>query len=30
MESQKIVNLFDSNDTESKKFTTKRWYIIND
>ena len=30
MESQKIINLLDSNDNESQKFVTKRWYIIND
>ena len=30
MESQKIINLLDSNDSESQKFATKRWYIIND
>ena len=30
MESQKIINLLDTNDNESQKFTTKRWYIIND
>ena len=30
MESQKIINLLDSNDNESQKFGTKRWYIIND
>ena len=30
MESQKIINLLNSNDNESKKFATKRWYIIND
>ena len=30
MESQKIINLLDSNDNESEKFATKRWYIIND
>ena len=30
MESQKIINLLGSNDNESQKFTTKRWYIIND
>ena len=30
MESQKIINLLDSNDNESRKFATKRWYIIND
>ena len=30
MESQKIINLLDSNDNESQKFAAKRWYIIND
>ena len=30
MESQMIINLLDSNDNESQKFATKRWYIIND
>ena len=30
MESQKIINLLKNNDIESQKFTTKRWYIIND
>ena len=30
MESQKIIDLLDSNDNESQKFATKRWYIIND
>ena len=30
MESQKIINLLDSNDNESQKFATKRWYIIYD
>ena len=30
MESQKIINLLDTNDNESQKFATKRWYIIND
>ena len=30
MESQKIINLLDSNDNESQKFATKRWYLIND
>ena len=29
MECQKIINLLDSNDKESQKFATKRWYIIN-
>ena len=30
MESQKIVNLLNNNDIESQKFTTRKWYIIND
>ena len=30
MESQKIINLLDSNDNESQKFATKIWYVIND
>ena len=30
MESQKTINLLDSNENESQKFATKRWYIIND
>ena len=30
MESQKIINILGSNDNESQKFATKRWYIIND
>ena len=30
MESQKTINLLDSNDNESQKFATKSWYIIND
>ena len=30
MESQKIINLLGSSDSESQKFATKRWYIIND
>ena len=29
MESQEIINLLNSNDNESQKFATKRWYIIN-
>ena len=29
MENQKIVNLLDKIDTDSKHFTTKKWYIIN-
>ena len=28
MESQMTINLLDSNDNESQKFATKRWYII--
>ena len=30
MESQKIINLLNSNNTESPKFAPKRWYIIHD
>ena len=30
MESQKIVILLTNNDIESQKFTTRKWYIIND
>ena len=30
MENQKIVNLLDKYDTDSKHFATKKWYIIND
>ena len=30
MESQKIINLLDSNDDELQKSATKQWYIIND
>ena len=30
MESQKIINLLNSNDIESQKFTTKKWCIVND
>ena len=30
MENQKIINLLDQIDTDSKHFTTKKWYIIND
>ena len=30
MESQKLINLLDSNDNESQKFPTRRWYIVND
>ena len=30
MENQKIINLLDKIDTDSKHVTTKKWYIIND
>ena len=30
MESRKTIILLDSNDNESQKFATKRWYLIND
>ena len=30
MESEEIINLLDSNDNKSQKFTTQRWYIIDD
>ena len=30
MESQKIINLLNSNNNELQKFATKRWYIIQD
>ena len=30
MENQKIINLLDKFDTDSKHFATKKWYIIND
>ena len=30
MENQKIINLLDLTDTDSKHFATKKWYIIND
>ena len=30
MESQKIINLLNSNNNESQKFATKRWHIIQD
>ena len=30
MENQKIINLLDKIDTNSKHFTTKKWYIIDD
>ena len=30
MENQKIINLIENIDTDSKHFATKKWYIIND
>ena len=30
MENQKIINLLDEDDIDSKHFATKKWYIIND
>ena len=30
MENQKIINLLDKSDTDSKHLATKKWYIIND
>ena len=30
MESQKIINLLEKDDTNSRHFATKKWYIIND
>ena len=30
MENQKIINLLDTIDTDSKHFATKKWYVIND
>ena len=30
MENQKIINLLNKDDIDSKHFATKRWYIIND
>ena len=30
MENQKIINLLHKDDIDSKHFTTKKWYIIND
>ena len=30
MENQQIINLLDKDDTNSKHFATKKWYIIND
>ena len=30
METQKIENLLNESDDEFSKFTTRKWYIIND
>ena len=30
MENQKIINLLNKDDTDSKHFATRKWYIIND
>ena len=30
MENQKIINLLDKIDTDSKHFASKKWYVIND
>ena len=30
MENQKIINLLDKIDTDSERFATKKWYVIND
>ena len=30
MENQKIINLLNKSDTNSRHFTNKKWYIIND
>ena len=30
MENQKIINLLNKSDTNSRHFATKRWYVIND
>ena len=30
MDNQKIINLLNKDDTDSKHFATKKWYIIND
>ena len=30
MEDQKVINLLDKEDTNSRHFVTKKWYIIND
>ena len=30
MESQKIINFLEIDDSDNKRFQTKKWYIIND
>ena len=30
MGNQKIINLLDKDDTNSRHFATKKWYVIND
>ena len=30
MENQKIINLLNKDDIDSKHFATKKWYLIND
>ena len=30
METQKIANLLNESNNESSKFSTRKWYIIND
>ena len=30
MKNQKIINLLNKGDIDSKHFATKKWYIIND
>ena len=30
METQKIVNLINDSDNECSRFSTRKWYIIND
>ena len=30
METQKVLNLLNDTDNQSSKFTTRKWYVIND
>ena len=30
MENQKIINLLNKSETNSRHFATKKWYVIND